>query len=312
MNLTIVIPTKDRLDFFYKIIDYYSQKKFTCKILIIDSSSKKIFTIKNKYIISKKQKKIKILHILGKAHEVIKIGIKSVKTKYVAQSGDDDFYILSGLKAATYFLKRNKSYIGVFGKSYLVEKYENKNIINLSGINFNSISGGNSYKRLMMQIYNYKNVFFSVMITKKYKKSYSLLNKKDYPSMKFFDELQLSYTLVILGKFKKINDNFLIRYVGHKRNVLPMNDFKNDIISLRNVFKFLNSQSKKKYYPDVNKIWQHKVLSSYKYKAYNYLLFILKKILNLFYIKKSLKFFFKKKDNENKKNLSLLKEIEID
>jgi glycosyltransferase domain-containing protein len=312
MNLTIVIPTKDRLDFFYKIIDYYSQKKFTCKILIIDSSSKKIFNIKKKYIILKKQKKIKIFHIFGKAHEVIKIGAKAIKTKYVAQSGDDDFYILSGLKAAINFLKRNKSYIGVFGKSYLVEKYENKKIVNLISDNFNSISSGNSYKRLMMQIYNYKNVFFSVMITKKYKKSYSLLNKEDYPSMEFFDELQLSYTLVVLGKFKKINNNFLIRYVGHKRNVLPKNDFKNDIISLRNIFNFLNNQSKKKYYPDVSKIWWYKVLSRYKYKAYNYVLFILKKILSLFYLNKILKFLFKAKDNENIKKISLLKEIEID
>lgn len=306
MNLTIVIPTKNRLDFFYKIVDYYSHKDFTCKILFIDSSSKIIFDTKKKYIASKKQTKIKILHVIGYAHKVIKLSLGHIRTKYVAQSGDDDFYILSGLKAAISFLEKNKSYIGVFGKIYLVTKFKDNNVIKLYNKNSKSLNNNESYDRLMSMLSNYFTLFFSVIDTKKYKKSYNDLEKNKYPSLQFYDELQLSYILSILGKFKKIDHNFLVRSVGHNRNQLPKFDFKNEVISLKSIFNFLNIYSNHKYHLDARKIWIKKILFSYCYKSYNFLLTFINTISNIFYLKKFIRFFFPKKNMKITKKINLI------
>jgi glycosyltransferase domain-containing protein len=307
MNLTIVIPTKNRLDFFYKIVDYYSHKDFTCKILFIDSSNKIIFNTKKKYIDSKKQTKIKILHVIGYAHEVIKLSLHHIRTKYVAQSGDDDFYILSGLKAAISFLENNNSYIGAFGKIYLTTKFQSNNIAKLYNKNSKSLNNNESYSRLMSLISNYFTLFFSVIDTKQYKKSYNDLEKKKYPSMQFYDELQLSFILSILGKFKKINHDFLLRFVGHTRNQLPKFDFNKEVISLKSIFNFLNTHSKNKYHLDAHKIWwKKKILKSFYYKSYIFLLTFINTISNIFYLKKFIRFFFPKRNLKNIKSINLI------
>ena len=44
--------------------------------------------------------------------------IKEIKTDYVAYSGDDDYFLISGLKEIISFLESNKNFIGANGKSF--------------------------------------------------------------------------------------------------------------------------------------------------------------------------------------------------
>ena len=310
MNLTIIIPTKNRLNFFYKVINYYSQKKFKLKLLIIDSSSKKVYRIKKNFLAKKKKKNITLLNIKGSPHEVIKIATKNIKTKYVAQSGDDDFYILSGLKSAISFLEKNINYIGVLGETYMIEKSKKNIDIKPFKNNSRSIDNKLSYDRLMNIMFNYITIFFSVTRTEQYKQSFYFLNKKEYPSTEFYNELQASLTLVILGKFKKIKNLLLLRTVGHKRIKLLNYDFKNDLISLENIFKILNLYSETKYSLDIKKIWIKKILIRLcnKYKFYLFKNTI--KLIKLLHLMKVTKTLFQiKKNNQYLKNKNIIRKI---
>jgi glycosyltransferase domain-containing protein len=318
MNLTIVIPTKNRLEFFYQIINYYSQKKFKLKLLIIDSSPKKIFERKKKFLSIKKQKKIKLLSIKGTSKidgstkEPIKIARGYIKTKYVAEAGDDDFYILSGLKAAISFLEKNNDYIGALGETYIIQKSKEKIDIKYFANKASSINDNRSYNRLMNLLFNYFTISYSVMRTKQYKQCFNWLNKKDYPSFEFYNELQTSLTLSILGKFKKIRNFLVLRTVGHKRVKLLNFDFKNDIISLNNIFKILNFYSKKKYDLNAKEIWTKKIFIRLKKRFKSFLFKNAIVILKFLYLKNNIKTLFLGKKNYQSANKNIIKEIMSD
>ena len=50
MNISIIIPTKNRSKYLFKLLNYYQSINFTGQLIIIDSSDKKIFIENKKFI----------------------------------------------------------------------------------------------------------------------------------------------------------------------------------------------------------------------------------------------------------------------
>ena len=82
-----------------RIINYYKKNNFKGAIFILDGSNKEIANENYKFVKeSKKDLSIKYLNEKGTAFVVQKEIIKEIKTDYVAYSGDDDYFLISGLK----------------------------------------------------------------------------------------------------------------------------------------------------------------------------------------------------------------------
>lgn len=235
MNLTIIVPSKERINHVKRLLLYYKKIKFNGKILIIDSSPKKIFLQKKKIVKDHKQLNVKIFHYIGWEKEATKYGASKIKSKYTLWSADDDFYYLDAIKKTIKFLenKNNKHYIAAYGKGILVE-YKNNDLTKPIGISeytsLKDASQNKSYERVKFILHNYFVPMFAVTRTFYFKKimshSPSKVNRKLLPEKLFNSELFTSLITLSYGKIKKINDVYLVRVIGHKRTDLKKNSKK--------------------------------------------------------------------------------------
>ena len=69
MNLTIIIPTRNRFEEIKNILKYYKNNIFTGKIFIIDSSSLKIFNQTKNFLKKFKPKNVKHFRFIGRPFE---------------------------------------------------------------------------------------------------------------------------------------------------------------------------------------------------------------------------------------------------
>jgi|TARA_B110000459_G_C16548489_1_gene465565 glycosyltransferase domain-containing protein len=129
MNISIIIPTKNRLIYLKKLVNYYDSENFQGKLIIPDSSDKDNF-VETKFFLNKK-KNLNINHFFFEGNEVAarENVCHQLTTKYVAQSGDDDYYCVNGLKKIIEFLDFNKDYSSVSGYGYIVEYDVKKNAV---------------------------------------------------------------------------------------------------------------------------------------------------------------------------------------
>ena len=106
-DVTILIPTMNRYELIKKLLIFYELSKFKGNIIIIDSSEDKIL-IKTRLLI-KKIKKIKIeyMEYKGDIYSAKWRVLDRIKTKYVVQSGDDDYYFEEGLTKMIKHLNEN-------------------------------------------------------------------------------------------------------------------------------------------------------------------------------------------------------------
>ena len=236
MNLTIIVPTKGRIKHIKIFLSYYKKIKFKGKILIIDSSPKKIFLQKKKIVKGyKKELSAKIFHYIGWEKEATKYGASKITSKYTLWSADDDFYYLDAIKKTIKFLenKNNKHYIAAYGKGILVE-YKNNDLTKPIGISeytpLKDASQDESYERVKFILNNYFVPMFALTRTFYFKKimshSPSKVNRMLLPEKLFNSELFTSFITLSYGKIKKINDLYLVRVIGHKRTDLKKNRTK--------------------------------------------------------------------------------------
>jgi hypothetical protein len=97
MDISIVIATKNRLIYLKKLVNYYESENFQGKLIIPDSSDKDNFN-ETKFFLNKKN--LNIYHFFFDGNEVAarENACHQLTTKYVAQSGDDDYYCVNALK----------------------------------------------------------------------------------------------------------------------------------------------------------------------------------------------------------------------
>ena len=81
MNLTILVPTLDRLIFVEKLLKYYTDINFTGDIFILDSSDKTQSIPIKQLLKNINKNNFKYFHVEGWVSEAMKQAYKFVKTK---------------------------------------------------------------------------------------------------------------------------------------------------------------------------------------------------------------------------------------
>lgn len=288
MNLTLIIPTKNRFKILKKTIDFYSKNIILFKIIILDSSDNNQVKIAKKYF--SKKKNIKHIALKGWSTEVIRASKKFVDTKYVAFSGDDDFLCINNLKFFINFLDSQNEYQGVMGLS-IVANVTNYKLNYTSGYKFNEITSNKPYDRLIEFFDNYSTLMFAISRKKTFFSSMYLLPKKRpkplCSDMGVYTEIIPCAGLAYYGRYKVLDIPYLVRVVGHERVVLPKKIDSVSIKYLISIFErkiYKNIASKKLLKQIINKIlykykFQKKI---YKFDFKNFV----KNILDFFHIKK--------------------------
>ena len=88
MNISLLVPTKDRPLYVKRLLKYYSDLNFKGYIYILDGSNKKVSKNIINFIKQLNNKKIIYFHDVGFPGMITKKYISKVKTDYVAQLGD--------------------------------------------------------------------------------------------------------------------------------------------------------------------------------------------------------------------------------
>ncbi len=227
MNITIIIPTRNRFDELKRLIFYYKDQKFTGNIFLVDSSQIKIFKKTKNFLKNFKNKKIKHFRYIGRPFECTKFVTNKIKTKYVCWSGDDDFYIVNGIKKSIKILEKNREIDALNGLS-IVTKFTKKNSLNYFRYsiydNFKS-SNSESINRLIKILNNYKVPIFSIFRKKNFtqvmKYVPSRSNRKLCPTRIIHDEYLESFLIAFFNKIYYFNFPLLIRTVPDKKYASP-------------------------------------------------------------------------------------------
>ena len=119
LNITLLIPTKDRPIFLKRLLQFINgQKNFN--IIILDSSSnkknKEFYSFQNEF----KKKNIRIIYFKKDImlNKKISLSLNMIKTKYVLLCPDDDFIFPNSVIKAKKFLEKNSNYICAHGDYY--------------------------------------------------------------------------------------------------------------------------------------------------------------------------------------------------
>lgn len=244
LDLTILIPTKDRVEILFNTLKFYKNFNYNGSILIFDSSSSK-----NSNILKKKISKInlgfklEIVNILALPFGTISIMREKIKTKYLVFSGDDDYFIPSNLIYFVYYLDNNKSFFGVNGYAVQLSKSDNKKIFqDIQPYFLKESIEEKAVLRLKSLLQDYKVPLFSIVKTKDFKKLIKLIptgSKANKLPRMIVDEILVSCLYVMSGKIKFLEKDLLIR-VGHATNtrLKPLNLI--DKRTIEDTKKFLN------------------------------------------------------------------------
>ena len=180
MDISIVIPTKNRFQYIFKLINYYDNINFKGTLIIIDSSDDDNLNKTINLINSKKKININHIKFVGNEMAAKAKACSQINTKYVVQAGDDDYYCQRGLKELIGFLDNHQEYVSASGYGYTVG-YDLKE---------NKVKGSSRYK-----------LFWS-------KKNTPIERMKELSNC--FNEPVADYTVCRTGVFKIILKNFLI------------------------------------------------------------------------------------------------------
>ena len=114
LNLSIVIPTRNRAKMLNKTLKYLSENKFFFKEIIIVDSSDEIQKVQVKSLKNFNKLNIKIFDSKPSISLQRNIGLKfmSKKIKYVMFLDDDLSFKKNALKNMYYFIKKNKYIVG--------------------------------------------------------------------------------------------------------------------------------------------------------------------------------------------------------
>ena len=116
--LTIVINTKNRPRLLNASLNFMNNSNLNAQIIIIDASQDEIWKINEKSIKSLlfKEQSLHLKPRDGRQFPSILEGLSKVKTPYTIVCGDDDFFMVDGLKSCVYFLEKNPKFSACIGK----------------------------------------------------------------------------------------------------------------------------------------------------------------------------------------------------
>ena len=229
MDITLIIPTRNRLGFITQLLKYYRDLNFDGKILILDASDD--LNYKRLSVVVKGLQELKIQHIKTKINEFgqdqfwdIKENLSYVDTEFVSQLGDDDYLIPNGIAQCIQHLRDNKDLVAAQGDGLMIDSPDFNSLPHINAVHPYPGSirlEDKACERFDNHFSNYQTPFFAVFRTVVFKKVfnyYSLEEVRQHCSYRIIsDELLQSALCVIFGKFDKIKTLHVIRGVPANR-----------------------------------------------------------------------------------------------
>ena len=215
LDMTIVIPTKNRPQYVERILTYYLSLNFIGNIVIIDSSDEETAEYIRKYVNDINKVNFTYSFSQGLPTTVIRDNVNLIKTKYVSFLGDDDYIIPTGILRSIEYLKKNPDIVACRGEALKIRD-SNLSSDSISRYwNFFNRLEDSSGDRVIKHFSDYHTPFFHVCRSEMFIKAYS-----NAPSMSEIeagydrligDELLVAALMLAYGKFASIEGLHLIR-----------------------------------------------------------------------------------------------------
>jgi glycosyltransferase domain-containing protein len=216
-DVTIIVPTKNRPDFLFRLLNYYVKAQFKGVIFIGDASNDN-FLQENLQIISDFQAKITVEHFVKNmgVNGTIEVLSQKIETTYCLFCADDDFVVPNGIARALTFLKENSDYSAVHGKGSQISLDTDEcfgSIISLNSYPQTFVDEETGVERLKSYLMQSYTLLFAVHRTEIWKKMFHGFSGFDWSNSQemTIDEILSSGVSVILGKIKEIDGLYLIR-----------------------------------------------------------------------------------------------------
>ncbi len=215
MNVAILMPTFNRLEFVKRTVSYYDSLKSKHSIYIGDASGAEISRSTLSFLKVINNVSVKYFHWqgLGIPQTIAKLAEEaSAECDYCAVQGDDDYFIQSSLAECAEFLSRNPNYRTAQGRAVLVTMDKPDPVCGINGVSQywgeNSIESSSRYDRFCYFKNNYYVLQFSVHRINEF-----IHDSRDYIAIKNngVSEIQHCFTFAISGKSKFLDCLYLVR-----------------------------------------------------------------------------------------------------
>lgn len=218
--ITICIPTMDRLDFLKALLNFYELRSRDYYIFIGDSSGSKTHK-KIQKLVSElaNSDHIRLFHCEGMGViETVSLLASKVETPYSVMNPDDDFFLLDFFPTLLSTLENQKgAYVGVNGLAVLYE-HQKKELYHYP---MRGLYHGTASQRLLFLAGNYFGLLFSIFKTEIFQEIYDASRLSDVALNQAVNtELLQAFGAAISGRVLHFKTPFLVRMVGHERQVL--------------------------------------------------------------------------------------------
>lgn len=227
MNLlTLIVPTRNRPKFLARMLSYYSEVGFSCKIIVADSSEEVILE-QNRHVIGHTKGLFAIEHRTYDGNSTLAAKINNslncVDTRYVVLGADDDFFVPRALDRATEFLENQPDYSLAHGGAVSFELKSDKDpvcgeILKVVSYNQRSIEFADASRRLSDHLADYCPTFYSVQRLDQMRSIWL----KTYHAFldPYFGELLPSCLSLIQGKSKRLKGLYMARQTHSAKGYL--------------------------------------------------------------------------------------------
>lgn len=226
MDITLLIPTKNRSDFLIRQLRYYNDVGFKGTICIGDSSTAE-HLVRTKRVITELQGNLSIVY--GEYPDLNDYActqklLDQVSTAYAVCMPDDDFLVPSALEKCLRFLDKRPDYSATHGmaRMFMLESTgPHGEFRSLFGWEQGVIEGESGSRRLIDHLKHYRGISQSVYRTDELKGMY--WNASAISDRSFAGELLAGCLVVIRGKVKQLDCLYLVRQIHDRRYVFQDN-----------------------------------------------------------------------------------------
>lgn len=205
-DITIIIPTKNRLHYIKRVLEYYGRIGWMGPIIVGDSSDPG-----QKLILPPGGRDIMLFHdpALG-VDAMVRRLLDFVHTPYVMYHGDDDFGIPAGINAAVRFLKSHADYAACSGRAVA------RNDKEVWQYHLAHLEQDDPIARLEAHAHSFQTSAFSVHPTVRLAQSYRFIPETGQAPVEEVEFMPSIFT-VAAGKIGMVPELFLVREFGPNR-----------------------------------------------------------------------------------------------